>query len=177
MTVSSLARRSSFCHFWTLLKNRCRRRAFCGWIGATHQCQFKKEVAEPSKIEMFMPSNHWSFCHLAKRSLHASPRHFQEIMLTSERYGVQRLPFAQVSSSDISFFEQLMPGRVITDTDELNFFNVDWLKSVRGCSKVLLKPQTTQEVSEVLRNPGLPGWLHFRKPQPVSGATGFHHAS
>lgn len=132
MTVSSLARRSSFCHFWTLLKNRCRRRAFCGWIGATHQCQFKKEVAEPSKIQMFMPSNHWSFCHLAKRSLHASPRHFQEIMLTSERYGVQRLPFAQVSSSDISFFEQLMPGRVITDTDELNFFNVDWLKSVRG---------------------------------------------
>ncbi|XP_066476318.1 D-2-hydroxyglutarate dehydrogenase, mitochondrial isoform X2 [Tiliqua scincoides] len=153
MAVSSLVQRCSFWHFWTLprLKIRCQRRALSGWTGVTHQYQLKKEVAEPLKIQMLMPSKHWGFCHLAKRGLHATQLHHQEVMLTSERYGLQRLPFAYISSSDVSFFEQLMPGRVVTDVDELKFFNVDWLKSVRGCSKVLLKPQTTQEVSKILR--------------------------
>lgn len=53
-------------------------------------------------------------------------------MLTSERYGVRRLPFSRVSDGDVAFFEQIMPGRVITNAEELKPFNVDWLKSVRG---------------------------------------------
>ncbi|KFO87986.1 hypothetical protein N320_00166, partial [Buceros rhinoceros silvestris] len=61
------------------------------------------------------------------------------------------LPFARVSDSDVAFFEQVMPGRVITNPEELKPFNVDWLKSVRGCSKLVLKPRTTAEVSQVLR--------------------------
>ncbi|PKU29876.1 d-2-hydroxyglutarate mitochondrial [Limosa lapponica baueri] len=72
-------------------------------------------------------------------------------MLTSERYGVRRLPFSSLSDSDLAFFEGVMPGRVITNPEELKPFNVDWLKSVRGCSKLMLKPQTTAEVSQVLR--------------------------
>ncbi|KAM9378381.1 D-2-hydroxyglutarate dehydrogenase, mitochondrial-like [Phaethornis superciliosus] len=44
-----------------------------------------------------------------------------------------------------------MPGRALTDPEELRPFNVDWLKSLRGCSKLMLKPQTTAEVSQVLR--------------------------
>ncbi|NWS40088.1 D2HDH protein, partial [Probosciger aterrimus] len=74
-----------------------------------------------------------------------------EVMLTSERYGVRRLPFSRVSDGDVAFFEQIMPGRVVTNAEELKPFNVDWLKSVRGCSKLMLKPQTTAEVSQVLR--------------------------
>ncbi|EMP28643.1 D-2-hydroxyglutarate dehydrogenase, partial [Chelonia mydas] len=74
-----------------------------------------------------------------------------EVMLTSERYGVQRLPFSHVSDSDLAFFEHLIPGRVITDPDELRLFNVDWLQSVRGCSTMLLRPRTAAEVSEILR--------------------------
>ncbi|XP_070609303.1 D-2-hydroxyglutarate dehydrogenase, mitochondrial isoform X3 [Erythrolamprus reginae] len=72
-------------------------------------------------------------------------------MLTCERYGVERLPFAHISDSDLTFFEHLLPGRVITDAEELKPFNVDWLKSVRGCSTVLLKPRTTMEVSQILK--------------------------
>ncbi|XP_010086273.1 PREDICTED: D-2-hydroxyglutarate dehydrogenase, mitochondrial-like, partial [Pterocles gutturalis] len=74
-----------------------------------------------------------------------------EVMLTSERYSVRRLPFSPVSDSDVAFFEHIMPGRVITNPEELKPFNVDWLKSVRGCSKLMLKPQTAAEVSQVLR--------------------------
>ncbi|NXR14273.1 D2HDH protein, partial [Semnornis frantzii] len=73
------------------------------------------------------------------------------VALTSERYGLRRLPFSQLTRSDLAFFEGLMPGRVVTDPEELKLFNVDWLKSVRGCSKLMLKPQTTAEVSQVLR--------------------------
>ncbi|NWH20982.1 D2HDH protein, partial [Grus americana] len=74
-----------------------------------------------------------------------------EVTLTSERYRVQRLPFSRLSDSDVACFERIMPGRVVTDPEELKQFNVDWLKSVRGCSKLMLKPQTTAEVSDVLR--------------------------
>ncbi|XP_068020044.1 D-2-hydroxyglutarate dehydrogenase, mitochondrial [Melanerpes formicivorus] len=87
----------------------------------------------------------------SRRALHAARPRCQQVALTSERYGLQRLPFAHLTRSDLAFFERLLPGRVITDPEELKQFNVDWLKSVRGCSKLMLKPQTTAEVSQVLR--------------------------
>ncbi|XP_061492621.1 D-2-hydroxyglutarate dehydrogenase, mitochondrial isoform X2 [Rhineura floridana] len=145
MAVSSLVWHSPFGHHWPLsrLQIRWQRKALSLWI--------KKEGTGSLTREAYiMPSIRWSISHL-KRGLHATQIHRQEVMLTSERYGVQRLPFAHVSSTDLSFFEHLMPGRVITDLDELKPFNVDWLKSVRGCSKVLLKPRTTAEISEILR--------------------------
>ncbi|XP_061201228.1 D-2-hydroxyglutarate dehydrogenase, mitochondrial isoform X2 [Neopsephotus bourkii] len=93
----------------------------------------------------------WDSRSRGRRALHAGSSRLQEVMLTSERYGVRRLPFSHVSEGDVAFFEQIMPGRVITNAEELKPFNVDWLKSVRGCSKLMLKPQTTAEVSQVLR--------------------------
>ncbi|XP_051638400.1 D-2-hydroxyglutarate dehydrogenase, mitochondrial isoform X1 [Manacus candei] len=74
-----------------------------------------------------------------------------EVVATSERYAVRRLPFARLGDSDVAFFERVMPGRVVTGEEEVKPFNVDWLKSVRGCSQLVLKPQTTAEVSQVLR--------------------------
>ncbi|XP_065529845.1 D-2-hydroxyglutarate dehydrogenase, mitochondrial isoform X2 [Lathamus discolor] len=93
----------------------------------------------------------WDSRSRGRRALHARSSGLREVMLTSERYGVRRLPFSRVSDGDVAFFEQIMPGRVITNAEELKPFNVDWLKSVRGCSKLMLKPQTTAEVSQVLR--------------------------
>ncbi|XP_029972362.1 D-2-hydroxyglutarate dehydrogenase, mitochondrial isoform X1 [Salarias fasciatus] len=63
----------------------------------------------------------------------------------------QRLPFSTVTSEDLDFFRKLLPGRAITDQDVVESSNVDWLKSVRGSSEVLLRPQTTDEVSQILR--------------------------
>nr|XP_023396079.1 D-2-hydroxyglutarate dehydrogenase, mitochondrial [Loxodonta africana] len=87
---------------------------------------------------------------LACRSFSAS-KHPSEVMLTQERYPVRRLPFAVVSEEDLATFEGILPGRVVTSPEELAAVNVDWLRTVRGCSKVLLKPQTTEEVSQILR--------------------------
>lgn len=76
---------------------------------------------------------------------------YREVVPTCERYAVRRLPFARLRDGDVAFFERLMPGRVVTGEEEVRPFNVDWLKSVRGCSQLVLKPQTTAEVSQVLR--------------------------
>ncbi|XP_061700959.1 D-2-hydroxyglutarate dehydrogenase, mitochondrial isoform X2 [Syngnathoides biaculeatus] len=61
-----------------------------------------------------------------------------------------RLPFSTVTREDLDFFRRILPGRTITDPDLLESCNVDWLKSVRGSSEVLLRPRTTQEVSQIL---------------------------
>ncbi|XP_017681825.1 PREDICTED: D-2-hydroxyglutarate dehydrogenase, mitochondrial isoform X2 [Lepidothrix coronata] len=100
-----------------------------------------------------------------------------EVVATSERYAVRRLPFARLGDSDVAFFERVMPGRVVTGEEEVKPFNVDWLKSVRGCSQLVLKPQTTAEVSQVLRNPCVPSWLCLGETQRVLGGAGVHHAA
>uniref|UniRef100_A0A8C6TRV7 D-2-hydroxyglutarate dehydrogenase, mitochondrial n=1 Tax=Neogobius melanostomus TaxID=47308 RepID=A0A8C6TRV7_9GOBI len=63
----------------------------------------------------------------------------------------ERLPFSRVTEEDVEYFRSILPGRTITDPDLLESNNVDWLKSVKGSSEVLLRPQTTAEVSQILR--------------------------
>ncbi|KAK3546198.1 hypothetical protein QTP70_025224, partial [Hemibagrus guttatus] len=62
-----------------------------------------------------------------------------------------RRPFSRVTPDDINFFTRLLPGRTVTDPDVLESCNVDWLKSTKGSSEVLLRPKTTEEVSQILR--------------------------
>ncbi|XP_060623955.2 D-2-hydroxyglutarate dehydrogenase, mitochondrial isoform X2 [Anolis sagrei] len=150
MAASSLSRYCYFGHhgIFPRMQMRCSRKASSLWINGSSPCKMTAKTIRPLTRPMLKPP---AINSLTKRSLHTTQLRLQEVMLTSERYEVQRLPFAHVSEADLSFFEHLMPGRVVTDVDELELFNVDWLKSVRGCSKVLLKPQTTVEVSEILR--------------------------
>ncbi|NXP48277.1 D2HDH protein, partial [Heliornis fulica] len=103
-----------------------------------------------------------------RRGFREAPPGRPEVTLTRERYGVQRLPFSRVSGRDVAFFERVLPGRVVTDPEELEPCNVDWLRSLRGCSKLMLKPQTTAEVSQVLR------YCHERNlaVNPQGGNTG-----
>ncbi|XP_062438524.1 D-2-hydroxyglutarate dehydrogenase, mitochondrial isoform X4 [Rhea pennata] len=144
MVISAVVRSHPVWHQWAQprwLMNFHRRTMVQRW---TAPAQWTLKQKKP----VFMP---WGVSPQSRRALHPASSSFQEVMLTSERYNVQRLPFSHVSSDDVAFFECLMPGRVITNPEELEFFNVDWLKTVRGCSKLLLKPQTTAEVSQVLR--------------------------
>ncbi|XP_028994188.1 D-2-hydroxyglutarate dehydrogenase, mitochondrial isoform X2 [Betta splendens] len=62
-----------------------------------------------------------------------------------------RLPFSTVTPDDLDFFRKILPGRTITDPDLLQSSNVDWLKTVKGSSEVLLRPRTTEDVSQILR--------------------------
>ncbi|XP_006902994.1 PREDICTED: d-2-hydroxyglutarate dehydrogenase, mitochondrial [Elephantulus edwardii] len=82
---------------------------------------------------------------------YSSSSHLAEVTLTQERYPVQRLPFAVVSEDDLAVFQRILPGRVVTNPEELVAVNVDWLRAFQGCSQVLLKPRTTEEVAQILR--------------------------
>ncbi|XP_076451705.1 D-2-hydroxyglutarate dehydrogenase, mitochondrial-like isoform X1 [Babylonia areolata] len=74
-----------------------------------------------------------------------------EMKLTSQRYPkLKRGPFATLTDGDVSCLERLLSGRVITDESELEGYNTDWLRTVKGSSKILLRPKTTEEVSAVI---------------------------
>ncbi|XP_070609302.1 D-2-hydroxyglutarate dehydrogenase, mitochondrial isoform X2 [Erythrolamprus reginae] len=158
MALSSLVWPSLFQYIGIVprLVTSCQRKTRCVWNRTAALSRIEKKrfcIQNQKKLKtlLFLPSPQWSISNIAKRNLHTSQLHLQEVMLTCERYGVERLPFAHISDSDLTFFEHLLPGRVITDAEELKPFNVDWLKSVRGCSTVLLKPRTTMEVSQILK--------------------------
>ncbi|PNJ10547.1 D2HGDH isoform 4 [Pongo abelii] len=88
---------------------------------------------------------------LASRGCCSAPGN-PEVPLTRERYPVRRLPFSTVSKQDLAAFERIVPGGVVTDPEALQAPNVDWLRTLRGCSKVLLRPRTSEEVSHILRH-------------------------
>lgn len=74
------------------------------------------------------------------------------VALTSSLYtSLSRGPYSAVTDQDIQFFNKVLQGRVITDSDELETYNTDWLKTVRGNSQVLLRPKTTEEVSAIVK--------------------------
>uniref|UniRef100_A0A8C7W0H0 D-2-hydroxyglutarate dehydrogenase, mitochondrial n=1 Tax=Oncorhynchus mykiss TaxID=8022 RepID=A0A8C7W0H0_ONCMY len=79
----------------------------------------------------------------------------------------ERRPFSRVTPEDLAFFSKIIPDRTITDPDILEASNVDWLKSV-SFSEVLLRPQTTEEVSQIL------GYCNSRNlaVSPQGGNTG-----
>ena len=53
--------------------------------------------------------------------------------LTSKRYPtLKRGAFATLTDADVSSLGRLVSGRVITEESELDGYNTDWLKTVRG---------------------------------------------
>ncbi|XP_053701919.1 D-2-hydroxyglutarate dehydrogenase, mitochondrial isoform X1 [Synchiropus splendidus] len=93
-----------------------------------------------SRSSVCSPARLTNRCQARTRRLHSSAGH-----------ALPRLPFSTVTPEDVDFFKTVLPGRVVTDPDLLESSNVDWLKSVKGSSEVLLRPQTTEEVSQILR--------------------------
>lgn len=57
-----------------------------------------------------------------------------EVELTSVRYpGVRRGNYAQLSDRHVQHFRSILPKeRVITETEDVAGYNVDWLRMVRG---------------------------------------------
>ncbi|XP_041073154.1 D-2-hydroxyglutarate dehydrogenase, mitochondrial isoform X1 [Carcharodon carcharias] len=126
-----------------------------------HRVLFKKWLllygrkSRASSAHLPLPptiSKHNGQLQARRRQFHWTTRsRSQDAEFTHVRYNVQRLGFAAVTTEDMMFFDSLLPGRVVTDPDILEASNVDWLQTLRGCSQVLLRPQTTEEVSQILR--------------------------
>lgn len=94
----------------------------------------------------FLPTTSWHFG-VCCRKLHTGA----DGPKPSPAAAPDRLPFSRLTQEDLAFFRKILPGKAITDPDLLESSNVDWLKSVRGSSELLLRPQTTEEVSQILK--------------------------
>lgn len=64
---------------------------------------------------------------------------------------VKRGDYSKINGDDINYFSSLLQShRIITDETELTGYNCDWLGIVRGESKVVLKPKSTDELSAIV---------------------------
>ncbi|KAJ8918438.1 hypothetical protein NQ315_008135 [Exocentrus adspersus] len=71
---------------------------------------------------------------------------------SQDRYPhVKRGDYTSLDADHLNFFRGLLgEGRVLTKPEDCEAYNVDWIKNVRGYSRCVLKPKTTEEVSGIL---------------------------
>lgn len=64
---------------------------------------------------------------------------------------VPRGPYSSLRDADVNFFKSLLSsGGVIEEPDLVEQYNTDWMRSVKGFSSVVLRPQNTDEVSKIM---------------------------
>ncbi|XP_037299286.1 D-2-hydroxyglutarate dehydrogenase, mitochondrial [Manduca sexta] len=72
--------------------------------------------------------------------------------LSSEKYNIKRKQFSNVESTDVNYFKRILgEERVLTEETDVMPYNIDWIKNCRGQSSVVLKPKSTEEVSNILK--------------------------
>ncbi|KAJ1649085.1 D-lactate ferricytochrome c oxidoreductase, partial [Coemansia sp. RSA 25] len=68
--------------------------------------------------------------------------------------------FKRLTKDDVGFFKTVVPSETIlataeiggtADAVELEGFNADWLNKYRGNSQLVLRPKTTEQVSQILK--------------------------
>ncbi|KAF2358115.1 FAD-linked oxidase C-terminal [Trinorchestia longiramus] len=74
-----------------------------------------------------------------------------DVELTHKRYPVQRGAYGSITSEDLDFFRSIV-GESCVLTSDLESYNTDWLRMVRGESSVVLRPHSTEEVSALLQH-------------------------
>lgn len=58
----------------------------------------------------------------------------------------------QLADDDLAFFKSILaPSALTQDEGDLEAFNNDWMQKYRGQSKLVLKPSTTEQVSQILK--------------------------
>ncbi|KAJ3654795.1 hypothetical protein Zmor_013958 [Zophobas morio] len=82
---------------------------------------------------------------VTKYWIHSQPN------FTKNNFNIKRGNFSHVEEEHLYFFRKLLgESRIITDLSDLEKYNVDWNKHLRGASTIVLKPKTTEEVSKIL---------------------------
>lgn len=84
---------------------------------------------------------------------------------------MKRGDYATITNADLKHFESILsPDRCITEPNDIEMNNMDFYRTYRGCSQLMLKPKTTEEVSAILQH------CNARKLAvcPQGGNTEFH---
>lgn len=110
-----------------------------------------------------MFARHLRLARLAHRPASASrcvPFRFYSAALTvpftADTYSqkVQRdARYKKLEEADVDFFRSVLSddNYVITNEQDLDFYNEDWMRKYKGQSKLVLKPKTTLQISEILK--------------------------
>lgn len=64
---------------------------------------------------------------------------------------MKRGNFAEITDKDVSQFESILDKNRVLTGDDTQGYNIDWMRSVRGSSQLVLRPKTTGEVSEIMK--------------------------
>jgi len=61
-----------------------------------------------------------------------------------------RKSFKNIENKDIQYFSSILDNHSI-ETENLDFYNTDWMRKYKGNSKLVLKSKTTEDVSQILK--------------------------
>ncbi|KAG0034921.1 hypothetical protein BGZ82_005559 [Podila clonocystis] len=78
----------------------------------------------------------------------------KEKAFTADKYPhLQRnQEFKKLTDEDLAFFKSILaPSALTQDEGDLEAFNNDWMQKYRGQSKLVLKPSSTEQVSQILK--------------------------
>ncbi|EJT78628.1 D-lactate dehydrogenase 2 [Gaeumannomyces tritici R3-111a-1] len=104
------------------------------------------------------PARPWRRCISTAQSEAATPK--PAVKFTSESYPSLKRDsrFAQLTADHVNHFKQLLGSAAVLDavtdeavSDEVDGFNSDWMRKYRGHGKLVLKPGSTEQVSQILR--------------------------
>lgn len=70
---------------------------------------------------------------------------------TANRYPVKRGNFNTPIEEDIKKFQSILGNNILLDEFDVKSYNIDHFKNLRGQSKIVLKPKSTQQVSQILQ--------------------------
>lgn len=68
-----------------------------------------------------------------------------------DRYPTNRGKFAELTEKDVAHFESILDKNRVLLGDDAQGYNIDWMRSVRGSSNIVLRPKITGEVSEIMK--------------------------
>jgi D-lactate dehydrogenase (cytochrome) len=72
---------------------------------------------------------------------------------TADKYKIERGNYSKLNNDDIEKFKSILDNNsnlIITNSNDLIGYNQDWMKKYIGQSKLVLKPKTTNQISEIL---------------------------
>ncbi|RIA88114.1 hypothetical protein C1645_695403 [Glomus cerebriforme] len=79
----------------------------------------------------------------------------KEVSFTADKYTYlhRNHNFKELTQDDIRFFASILPasGLIIDNEDDLMPYNVDWMRKYRGKSRLVARPKTTKQVSQILK--------------------------
>ena len=65
---------------------------------------------------------------------------------------IKRGNYSQINQQDIDYFRTILPNHnIVTDHHSIEPYNICWTNILKGDSKLLLFPQSTEQISRILK--------------------------